>query len=183
MGEELLEHHRPAILARALRLAGSSADAEDLTQETLLRAHKSFGELEDEKASLGWMLRILTRVHIDRMRRGDPLKAQTVDLESVELADPGPSGFVVVRAAEMSSCTRRYLDRLKPGDRRILELHDVEGYTAAEIASQLGISVGAAKIRLHRARMKLKTMLDEACRFSRDERGVFVCEPKREESR
>ena len=49
---------------------------------------------------------------------------------------------------------------------------------AKEIARLLGISEGAAKIRLHRAREKLRALLKGACRFSTDERGVFVCEPK-----
>jgi DNA-directed RNA polymerase specialized sigma24 family protein len=60
----------------------------------------------------------------------------------------------------------------------VILLHDAHGLTITEIADLLGISAANAKIRLHRARLKLKTCLENACAFSYDERGVLVCEPK-----
>ena len=57
-------------------------------------------------------------------------------------------------------------------------LHDVEGLTNPEIAELLGASVPAVKIRLHRARNRLRDALAGACSFSTDERGVLVCDPK-----
>jgi RNA polymerase sigma-70 factor (ECF subfamily) len=61
----------------------------------------------------------------------------------------------------------------------VLLLHDLDGLTAVEIASRLGITLENAKIRLHRARAALRTALEAGCSFSCDERGVLVCEPKR----
>lgn len=177
MGAEILEKHRAALLMRARRLTASDADAEDLAQETLLRATIKLGELEDEQAALAWLHRIAERLHIDRQRRADPLKIQAEIVESLEMADPMPTGLVIAQTNEMSACMQRYMAMLGPSHRRILMLHDGEGHTAAEIAAILGISEGAAKIRLHRARKNLKALLDKACSFSRDERGVFVCEP------
>ncbi|HSQ03490.1 MAG TPA: sigma factor-like helix-turn-helix DNA-binding protein, partial [Burkholderiales bacterium] len=63
--------------------------------------------------------------------------------------------------------------------REVILLHDLQGFTAPEIAEQLGITLENVKIRLHRARTRLKTALSEGCDFTRNERGVFVCEPKR----
>jgi RNA polymerase sigma-70 factor (ECF subfamily) len=78
----------------------------------------------------------------------------------------------------MSSCVQDYLETLPDDYRAVILLHDLEGLTNPEIATMLGCSLATAKIRLHRARKKLKEALDNACRFIRDERGVFVCERK-----
>ena len=78
----------------------------------------------------------------------------------------------------MSSCVQDYLEELPDDYRAVILLHDLEGLTNPEIAEMLGCSLATAKIRLHRARKKLKEALDNACEFSRDDRGVFVCERK-----
>ncbi len=59
----------------------------------------------------------------------------------------------------------------------MLLLHDLQGYPNPEIAQMLGLSLENVKIRLHRARVRLRAALAEGCQFSRDDRGVFVCEP------
>jgi RNA polymerase sigma-70 factor (ECF subfamily) len=180
MIEELAQKHRAAVYRRVLRWTGDAAEAEDLTQETLLRAHSGIESLEDAKAALAWLLRIADRVSIDRLRRRDPLRFQTHEGESeaLQLPDSAPTVLQMAEQEEMSACTRKYLDRLNPGHRKILWLSDVEGRSAREIAQLLGISEGAAKIRLHRARGNLRALLKGACQFSTDERGVFVCEPR-----
>lgn len=180
MIEELAEKHRAAVYRRVLRWTGDAAEAEDLTQETLLRAHSGIGRLEDPKAALAWLLRIADRVSTDRLRRRDPLRSRAHggEPEELSLPDPGPTVLQMAEQEEMSACTRTYLDRLKPGHRQVLWLSDVEGRSAKEVALLLGISEGATKIRLHRARQRLRALLSGACRFSTDERGVFVCEPK-----
>ena len=62
MIEELAERHRAAVYRRVLRWTADASEAEDLTQETLLRAHRRIGSLEDPKAALAWLLRIADRV-------------------------------------------------------------------------------------------------------------------------
>lgn len=180
MIEEIVQQHRAAVYGRVLRWTADVAEAEDLTQETLLRAHSSIGTLEDPKAVLAWLLRIADRVSIDRLRRRDPLRSRSDESESeaLQIPDPAPTVLQMAEQEEMSTCTQKYLDRLNPGHRKILWLSDVEGRSAKEIAQLLGISEGAAKIRLHRARENLRLLLKGACQFSTDERGVFVCEPK-----
>ena len=71
----------------------------------------------------------------------------------------------------------RFLTELPPGHRQVLLLHDVQGYTDPEIAQMLGLSVQNVKIRPHRARVRLRAALAGGCEFSRDDRGVFICEP------
>ncbi len=70
-----------------------------------------------------------------------------------------------------------YLETLPDDYRVAVLLHDVYGLSNPEIAQLLGCSVATAKIRLHRARRRLREVLDAACAFDIDERGVLVCEP------
>src|SRR6266545_4805340 len=79
--------------------------------------------------------------------------------------------------SEMSQCVQSYLETLPDDYRVAVLLHDVYGLSNPEIAQLLGCSVATAKIRLHRARRRLREVLDAACAFDIDERGVLVCEP------
>lgn len=156
-------------------------EAEDLTQETFLRAHRERETLRDAAAQVSWLYRIATRVTIDRLRQRARAEARRgAPLEALELADrERPSALRVVEQAEMSACVRAHLERLSDADRAALLLHDHEGLTADEIASLLELPPTTVKMRLHRARRRMAARLAEACRFGRDDRGVFVCAPKR----
>ena len=72
----------------------------------------------------------------------------------------------------------RSLDGLSDAYRAVILLHDLHGMSGPEIAATLGLSLPTVKIRLHRARRKLRAALEAGCQFSRDERGVLVCESK-----
>jgi RNA polymerase sigma-70 factor (ECF subfamily) len=77
---------------------------------------------------------------------------------------------------KMSACVRGVIDGL-PGDyRTALVLHDLEGLTAAQVAEVAGCSLATAKIRIHRARRRLKQALEDECTFYRDEGNVFRCD-------
>ena len=79
----------------------------------------------------------------------------------------------------MSKCVQVYLAQLPPDDYRIaILLHDAHGLSNPEIAELLGCSQATAKIRVHRARARLRDTLDAACSFEIDERGVLVCDPQ-----
>ncbi len=79
----------------------------------------------------------------------------------------------------MGDCVLAFLTGLPASQREVLLLHDLQGYTGPEIAERLGLSLENVKIRLHRARVRLRAALSEGCDFSRNDRGVFICEPKR----
>ena len=79
---------------------------------------------------------------------------------------------------EMSDCVRGYLEDLPDAYRTVILLHDVQGLTNREMADGLGVTLDAVKIRLHRARTRLRAALAAGCSFSQDERGVSVCEPR-----
>ena len=78
----------------------------------------------------------------------------------------------------MSACVQRYLNRLADSYRAVILLHDMHDLTAPEISRLLGESVDTVQIRLHRARLKLKTALRGGCEFSYDERNELTRESK-----
>jgi RNA polymerase sigma-70 factor (ECF subfamily) len=78
----------------------------------------------------------------------------------------------------MSACVQGYLSELPDSYRAVILLHDLHGLAGPEMAATLGVSLPTVKIRLHRARLKLKAALAVGCEFSHDERDVLVCEPK-----
>ena len=78
----------------------------------------------------------------------------------------------------MNDCIRKYVESLPPSYRSVVILSEGEGLTNQEIADVLGISLGMVKIRLHRARRRLKRELGNGCNVYRDERNELACEPK-----
>lgn len=180
--------YRSAIRRYVLRLVGDASLADDLTQETFLRVHRHLGELKDPGALEGWLYRIATNVCYDRLRQREHREPALPLLSS----DEGGDGAVVEDGAlrpdqlleqrEMSDCVLRFLTGLSPTYREVMILHDLQGYTDPQIAQVLGLSLQNVKMRLHRARAGLRAALAQGCNFARDDRGVFVCEPKRPES-
>jgi len=184
--EAQISAHRAAILRYVRSIVKDPAAAEDLTQETFLRAHARRASLQDESRVVSWLYRIATNICRDRFRRqkshGKPGAADIDPYDAVEqddaVADAGPRLDQALEQDEMSSCVQSYLAELPDMYRAVILLHDTEGMTNPEIARMLGISLPTVKIRIHRAREKLRDALTRACSFSSDERGVLVCEPK-----
>jgi RNA polymerase sigma-70 factor, ECF subfamily len=180
-----LVQYRPRVYRHLLALTRDPALADDLTQETFLRAVSHIGQLREHDAALGWLYRIATNTVVDHARRARGADAPA-DLE--QLADtgaasplrqsPGPSPQTTAERSEMSACVDRHLASL-PGDYRVaLLLHDGHGLTNPQIAAQLQCSVATVKIRVHRARARLRAALTGACDFGADERGELVCEQR-----
>ncbi len=181
--EAVLTDHRQAVFRFLLGMARDPAEAEDLTQETLLRAHTRLATLQDEAKLVPWLYRIATNIARDRFRQGSWRQRQEPAEEEgagpvLPVVDPGPRLDKVMEQREMSDCVRGYLEELSDAYRTVILLHDVQGLTNPEIAELLGASVDAIKIRLHRARGKLRQALSKGCSLSHDERGIPVCEPR-----
>ncbi len=164
-----------------ISMVNDRAEAEDLAQETFLRAYDHRDALRDESAQTAWLYRIATYVALDRLRqyaRRNPKEAET-DLDLVDIAESdSPSLQKVIEQDEMSACVQGYLNRPLDTYRSVVLLHDMHDLTAAEIAGLLGGLLPTVKIRLHRARVKLRAALGIGCAFSFDERNVLICESK-----
>jgi RNA polymerase sigma-70 factor, ECF subfamily len=158
-----------------------AAEAEDLTQETFLRAYRRRATLRDPDAARGWLYRIATHVCLDRLRqrvRHVSLDGEEGERGTVAVAAASPSAQETVERAETSACVQRCLDFLPDSYRAAILLYEAHGLTAAEIAELLGVSLGTVKIRLHRARRRLQEVMEIGCAVSRGASGVPCCEPK-----
>lgn len=169
-----------------LAMVRNQAEAEELTQDTYARALERIGQLRDPQAALAWLYRIATNVALDRLRQRRP---STIPLDTVtptgeeteQAADRERTPTLLegaLESTEMSECVQSYLAAL-PDDYRIaILLHDAHGLSNPEIAELLSCSLATAKIRVHRARARLRETLDAACSFEIDGRGVLVCSPQ-----
>lgn len=164
-----------------LSLLHDPAEADDAVQETLVRAYRRLESLRDWQALTTWLYRIATHVCLDHMRR----RARDKTIGAVDNADEfelveadAPSLEYIVERSDMSACVQRYLEGLSDSYRAVILLHDLDGLTGTQIAEILGVSLATVKIRLHRARVRLRAQLEAGCAFAHDERDVLVCEPK-----
>lgn len=146
-------------LYRYLRLvAGHDADAEDALQEAFLAAWRAAGSFRGEGTARGWLLTIGRHAVLRLRRRRVDEPAEMVSLEALGVeagwgAPPGDgeAGAMTERRAVLEAA----LERLRPADREVLVLRDLEGFSGEEAAAMIGVEVQVLKTRLHRARLRL----------------------------
>jgi RNA polymerase sigma-70 factor (ECF subfamily) len=146
----------------ARRLTGNEEDARDVVQESYLRAWRGIGKFRGEAQFSTWMYRITANASATHLRKRRRHRAEPLE-DVVEPADTRPE-HQPAAAAEAGDSLERIgaaLDELPPKLRSLVVLKDVYGLPHEAIAEELGISVAAAKVRLHRARRKLRDLLYE----------------------
>jgi RNA polymerase sigma-70 factor (ECF subfamily) len=156
--------HLDALYRVALRLSGNPADAEDLVQEAMLRAYRSWDRFTLGTNAKGWLLTILRNLFINeyRRRRRHP---ETVDLDTIEPfavfedVQEGPQGAYFDRIVDDE--VLRAVDELPEVFRETVMLSDVEGLSYEETATVLDVPVGTVKSRLYRGRRMLQAKLYE----------------------
>jgi len=157
--EELFDRHGPRIYNIVYRLCGNPTEAEDLTQETFLRAFTTLHTLRQPQAFAGWLSRIATNTSLGILRRRRSLAF--VEL-SEEVANTFPddshwqSPQDVVLTGDDRQAVRATLERLVPSQRVALALREVEGLSYADIARTLGVSSGAVEVLIFRARRRFR---------------------------
>ncbi len=159
---KLLESYAPTIHRFALRMCRDPEDARDVVQETMLAASRGLGDFRGDASLSTWLFTIARSFCIKarRLRTGQP--DRMVSLESEEM-EPTPSSAAAPDEAagerELGRALEAAIGALDPMYREVLVLRDVEGLTAPEVASVLGIGVDAVKSRLHRARTAVREKL------------------------
>jgi RNA polymerase sigma-70 factor (ECF subfamily) len=151
--EALVRAHSGELYRYAYWLCGESAQAQDLVQETFLRAWRSLDALRETVAAKAWLTTILRREHA-RLFERKPMP--TTDLADLDLTDTGPGPERTGEDAVM----RAAIGKLEPKYREPLVLQVLGGFSCEEIAGQLGISEAAVMTQVFRARQKLKAMLE-----------------------
>lgn len=174
---EIAAELSPALTSYLRRFTGAPSLAEDLLQETLIRIEKGLGGFEGRSSLKTWAFTIAARVAADHYRAPEN-SLDIVDIDTTsELADLDPSIHERLVVSEMNACVRQVIDSLPPDFRTALVLHDLELLSAKEVASICGCSLATAKIRIHRARARLKKRLERECVFQHDD-GVLRCDRK-----
>jgi RNA polymerase sigma-70 factor (ECF subfamily) len=155
--------HLDTVYRVALRLAGDPHDADDLVQETLLRALRGWHQYRPGTNIRAWLLTILQHAFINRYRR-DRRRGEVADVHEIEPftafpdapdTDPEDDFFAQI----VDDQVLRAIDALPPDYREVLVLSDLEGLPYAEIAGIVGAPVGTVKSRLFRARRHLQRQL------------------------
>lgn len=168
-----------ASLLRYLRhMVGDEAVAEDLLQETLLRVARGLPNFAGRASLKTWAFAIATHVATDYFRNPKHRLAIVEVDQADDLPDPAPLADEDAIVNEMNACVRGVLDGLPDVYRAALILHDLEGLTAEQTAEICECSLASVKIRIHRARLRLKDALKRQCSFYDDPDGVFRCDRK-----
>ena len=150
----LYEAHARRVYAVVRRLAGDDDLAADLSQDAWVRAFERIHLYRGEAAFGTWIHRLATNVALNRLRRRT--KRPDVERSAIGMASyEKPSDEAVISRRVLSEA----LDRLPNGYRRVLVLHDVEGWTHEEIAESLGIAPGTSKSQLHKARARMRQLI------------------------
>lgn len=158
---ELVRRHHREVYALAFRLCSDADLAADVTQETFIRAWRSLPRFRGEAALSTWLYRITVNTAWSWRRKVERHRASRLDDAEVVVSVHHP-GHPERRgeAADTAARIRSALERLPISSRAVVVLKDVHGWSHAEIAEALGISVAAAKVRLHRARIRLQAELE-----------------------
>lgn len=150
--EVIVRRHAPLMRAYAARMLGSTYESDDVVQETFITAWKRLAELNEGAAVKSWLMRILSRRCIDRIRARHEHDDVT-ELDAAAPAEQGPDYVAEVRTA--NEALGRALDELPPLQRRCWVLREAGQYSYEEIAQELEIPVSTVRGQLARGRRRL----------------------------
>ena len=169
--ERIVQPHFDRLYRLAWRLTGHKAEAEDLFQELLIKAFGKLDDLVSIEEPGSWLSRVMYNLFVDDKRRFARQRMHTVEESS--LSGDGlaglPGGSDPVRDNQRLEKLKRLeaaLAQLSDEHRQIVLLHDTEGYKLVEIQELTGTPIGTVKSRLHRARARLREILEADGTFS-----------------
>lgn len=164
--EYLYQQHSRRVYALCLRMSGNPAEAEDLTQEAFLQLFRKIGSFRGESSFSTWLHRITFNIALMRFRKKKPGEISLEETFDADDESGRPRRQIGGMDLNLSGLIervglRRAIDQLPAGYKKMFMLHDVEGYAHIEIAKILGCSIGNSKSQLHKARMRLRQLLEE----------------------
>jgi RNA polymerase sigma-70 factor, ECF subfamily len=157
--EELYRLHHRRVYSLCLRMTQNPVEAEDLTQEVFVLLFRKIGSFRGDSAFTTWLHRMTVNqvlMHFRKKKSRPEHATEEGDAPvQIETGTGNPNRMPVVDRIALE----RAVAELPPGYRAVFVLHDIEGYDHSEIAGALGCSVGTSKSQLHKARMKLRSLI------------------------
>lgn len=189
--DSLYREHYSDVHRFVFQFVQDASLADELTQDAFLKAYQARDGFRSEAPERVWLFRIARNVCLDYLRspRSGARTAASLDERQAQGQEPSAESATItakepplsveqtVRQAEMTGCVREFILSLPETLRTPLILHDMQGFTNAQIAEVLDCSLEAAKMRLHRGRVRLRQMMEENCDLFHDERNVLSCLP------
>lgn len=167
--ERIYRLHSRRVYALCLRMVGNTAEAEDLAQEAFLQLFRKIHTFRGESAFSTWLHRLAVNVVLMRLRKKSLPETSLDEVTDPDEESGGPRKDIGAPDPSLvGSIDRvnleRAIEQLPPGYKQVFVLHDVQGYEHNEIAEIMECSIGNSKSQLHKARMRLRELLQEAAR-------------------
>lgn len=175
--DQIAEQFRREIFSYIQTRVGDRCAADDLTQETFLRVQNALAKGTEPEHLRGWLFQIARNAVIDFLKKAPrfvPFEEEHA-VSKAESPDPVDDEF----RKRLFSYALKVIETFPIEDREALTLTEIDGLSREELASELGISVTAAKSRVHRARVKLRKTVEECCRLVTDPYGRVIDWKKR----
>lgn len=169
--EDLVRTYSPRLLGLARRIVGNDEDARDVIQDALLSAFRSIDRFQGDARLGTWLHRIVVNTALMKLRRRRRKPEESIEpllpafqsdghfVETFSPWTPSEAADAALSRAETKQLVRRLIDQLPESFRTVLLLRDIEGLDTSETARVLDTTPNAVKIRLHRARQALRTLL------------------------
>lgn len=184
---DIFNTYQKPIYNYVLRMVRNKDNAEELTQEIFIKTYNNLSSFRGDSKISTWIYGIATNSCLDHFRSSDYKKGEItggIELNVLpeEVDSEGIKKILSIEEdlikTEMAECIRDYIESLSGDYRTVIILHDLEGFKNREIAKIMGCSLDTVKIRLHRARKKLQSILAINCNFYHDENNVLRCDRK-----
>lgn len=184
---DVFNTYQKPIYNYVLRMVRDNDLAEELTQEIFIKTYKNLQSFRGESKLSTWIYGIASNSCLDYFRTSEYKKGRNTELLNEDILNEEPGGDDILKIlsleedlikSEMVQCIRDYVDSLPGEFRTVLILHDLQGFKNREITKITGSTLETVKIRLHRARKKLQSILASNCDFYRDKNDVLCCDRK-----
>jgi RNA polymerase sigma-70 factor (ECF subfamily) len=167
--EELVNRYEKKIYRLGMNITGNPEDAEDVLQDTFLKAFEHLPDFREDSRFYTWIVRIAVNEALMKLRKRRSSKEvpfeetedQDGEVQVRDYADWKPNPEQTLAREEMEQILRNAIQALPPGFRTVFYLRDVEGLDTEETAQLLNLSIGAVKARLFRARLRLREELSK----------------------
>jgi RNA polymerase sigma-70 factor, ECF subfamily len=169
--ESMMDSTQRRAYSMALQLTRNPMDAEDLMQDTYIKAWRGFDSYLPGRPFLNWLLRIMQRAYLDNRRRDNPIrKAESLhsmvspsdgEVQEMPISDPNPGPDEELLHREFSFELRKALDQLPEVYREAIVMCDLEGMSYAEIADLQRTTIGTVRSRIHRGRRFLRDIVQK----------------------